>query len=198
MRWTVVVLAGCSFHARAATPSDAAREGGVPADVADAAVDAIDAAVAVDFVIEAEAFTQVSPTGSHAWTRQTAVAGASAMAYMQITPADGAACDPVSQVAAGCATAVSYAFTVPVQATYYVHVRMYAVSASEDSVWFGFDGTPDPTNLSPTHDSAWHWVTSGGTFTLAAGPHTLTLWQREAGARADIVAITRSPTPPPP
>jgi hypothetical protein len=52
-------------------------------------------------------------------------------------------------------------------------------------------------NLAPTHDSMWHWVTSTGTFTLPPGMHTLTLWQREAGARVDVVALTRSMMPPP-
>jgi len=41
----------------------------------------------------------------------------------------------------------------------------------------------------------WHWTT-GDSFNFGAGPHTLHVWQREAGARVDIVPLTTSASPP--
>jgi hypothetical protein len=37
----------------------------------------------------------------------------------------------------------------------------------------------------------------GDNFSLGAGPQTLHVWQRECGARVDVVALTTSSTPPP-
>jgi len=46
------------------------------------------------------------------------------------------------------------------------------------------------------NDGTWHWTT-GDSFNLGAGLHTLHVWQCEAGARVDVVALTTNSTPPP-
>lgn len=58
------------------------------------------------------------------------------------------------------------------------------------------DGVPDPNAMNLPNDGTWHWTT-GDSFNLGAGLHTLHVWQCEAGARVDVVALTTNSTPPP-
>jgi hypothetical protein len=112
---------------------------------------------------------------------------------MRILPGSGYTCSVATST--DCAELV-FNVQVVVPDTYYVHVRMLATGANDNSLYYGLDGTPETVELSPPTNSTWVWQ-SGASFALAAGPHTLNLWQRESGARADVVALTRSPTPPP-
>ena len=178
----VFVLAACRF-----------RTGNLGnADAGDAALDnAIDAPTS--FVVEAESFTTITATTGYAWMMMSDVAGYSGTSFMQCVPNSGGFCD----VTAGATCAhLGYAIVLGATGTYYVHVRMYATSTSDDSAWSGLDGVPGTAALQPAHDAAWHWVTGAAT-SISAGPHTIDLWQRECGARADVVALTPSATPPP-
>jgi hypothetical protein len=163
----------------------------------DAAVDsAVDTASAAPIVIEAEAYTIEIDGPTHAWTSTTTIAGFSGSAYMQCTPGTGNLCMNDGTLAA-CAASMKYAFTITAAATYHVHVRTLGTSSSDDSAWYGIDDVPAADALMFVADSTWHWMTGATTYPLLIGPHTLTIWQRECGARVDVVAVSPSATPPP-
>ncbi|HUJ60652.1 MAG TPA: hypothetical protein VLX92_19255 [Kofleriaceae bacterium] len=196
-----LVLAGCGFHHGEVAGGDAPIA--IDARAIDArAIDAraIDGGAPIDaaqgpIVIEAEAYTSETPTASHQWTSETAVAGYTGTSYMQITPDDGAACPDPTQLAT-CATWLAYDVALAQSATLFFQVRMYATTTADDSLWYSVDGVVDTTPIQPPHDSAWHWNV-GASHVLAAGTHVLAIWQREAGARADAIALTPTTDPPP-
>ncbi len=189
----VAIVAGCKFTAGApATDGQLRDASSIDARMIDAP--AIDASVVSSFVIEAESYTATGPTSTHSWAAVTDVSGYSGTALMQIVPNNGEPCDVT--MLGTCGTELDFTLAIVQPATYHVFVRMWAATSADDSLWYGFDGTPDATPLQPAHDSSWHWV-AGDSFLLSAGSHTLSLWQREAGARADVVAVSTSATPPP-
>ncbi|MEP6863604.1 MAG: hypothetical protein ABJE66_23465 [Deltaproteobacteria bacterium] len=185
-----LLVVGCGFR-----PTE------VTALAPDAAFDAtLDAArdtsgPAERLVIEAEQFTTTTMPGANAWTARTDQAGFSGTAFMQCGPGTGAYC-PNDAALGICAATLVYSLQIATAGTYYVHVRGLAFGTSDDSVWYGVDGPAAADSLDLIHDSQWHWTTGATTYTLAAGAHTLTIWQRECGARADVVAVTPSAIPP--
>jgi hypothetical protein len=181
-----LVVVGCGFR-----PTD------VTGTKHDAALDAThDTSPLVErLVVEAEQFTTTTMPGTHAWTAQTDHAGFSGTAFMQCGPGTGTYC-PNDVALDACAATLVYTMQVAAAGTYYVHVRGLAVDSSDDSVWYGVDGPAAADSLDVIHDSQWHWTTGATTYSLGAGAHTLTIWQRECGARADVVAVTPSAMPP--
>lgn len=186
-----LVVVGCGFRPTA-VPTD------VTAPMHDAALDASrDTSMPAErLVIEAEQFTTTTMPGANAWTAQTDQPGFSGTAFMQCGPGTGAYC-PNDAALETCAATLVYTLQVTAAGTYYVHVRGLAFGTSDDSVWYGVDGPAAADSLDVIHDSQWHWTTGATTYALAAGAHTLTIWQRECGARADVVAVTPSAMPPP-
>src|SRR5207248_7141163 len=139
------------------------------------------------WMIEAEAYTSAAATSTHQWTPVTDVIGFSGVALMQILPNNGMSCDPT--MFATCGAHLGFAITVDVAGTYYMHVRMWAQASADDSLFCGVDGDgAAAATLMPMHDLMWHWVTSPA-IVLAPGAHVLDLWQREAGSRADVIAL---------
>ena len=146
------------------------------------------------FVIEAESATSSTMPAAHQWMAETTIAGYSGASFMQCMPNDGGPCPDSTQLAT-CAASLVYHIDVVTAGTYYFHVRMLAQTTADDSIWYGIDGVPDPTPIDHLEDGTWRWDT-GDSFALAAGPHTLHVWQREGGARVDVVALTPSMSPP--
>lgn len=151
--------------------------------------------VAASFVVEAEAFSSMTKPMANQWMPVTDEAGYSGASFMQCLPNNGAACSDASLVPA-CGASLVYQISIAQPASYFFHVRTLARTISDDSIWYGLDGVVDPNAMGLPNDGAWHWTT-GDSFQIGAGPHTLHVWQREGGARVDVVALTTSSTPPP-
>lgn len=191
----IALLAGCKFTSPEST--DAAPIKDAPRDGSDGAIDAADAPPASN-IFEAEAFTSDKPgtvTPIRSWAPATAFAGFSGASYMQCGPGTGAFCADDANLDT-CAASMTYQLAIVDAGVQHVHVLALAVDTSDDSAYYGIDGT-SLGELDFTHDSNWHWKTGAATVTLAAGGHTLTIWQRECGAKLDKVAVTTSATPPP-
>lgn len=186
----VAVLSGCTFHAPSSA-TDAVTGGDVPLAIDAPANDAL-----ASNIIEAEAFSSMTMPSTKLWSLQTDDPAASAAAYMQCGPGDGNPCDDNTMLD-GCAAALLYPLSIDELTLYHVHVRVRSTSGADDSVWYGIDNVPEPSPTILTNDGQWHWKTGATTFTLGPGSHTLTIWQRECGLRIDVVAVTKSATPPP-
>ncbi|HEV8337735.1 MAG TPA: fibronectin type III domain-containing protein [Candidatus Polarisedimenticolia bacterium] len=82
----------------------------------------------------------------------------------------------------------TYAVTLANSGTYTLWVRMYAVTANNDSFWQSLDsGTK--TTLTAGNLGVWAW-TKGATFTVTAGSHSLVLGHRDEQTRADQIILT--------
>ena len=150
----------------------------------------------VDIVIEAEDYSSsTAPKPPFAWTLETDVQGYSAAGFMHLGPSDGNACTTPSAFDT-CAASLVYDVTIPADATFYFHARTFATSSSNDSLWYGVDGTVVMPDVGCAQDATWHWR-SGGSHVLPAGAHTITIWQRESGVRLDQIALTLAANPPP-
>lgn len=145
----------------------------------------------ISIVIEAEMFSDTTTAGGHSWTSITNEPGYSGTSYMQCLPMDGMDCLKVDE-AQRCGPSLVYQLAITQPDIYFVHARMLGRTPNDDSIWVSVDGTVDSKQLTVTGDGSWHWRTTGHSYSLAAGPHTLILWQREASARVDVVAVTNS------
>jgi len=75
--------------------------------------------------------------------------------------------------------------------TYTLWVRMYAITASNDTFWQSIDsGTK--TVLTAGNVGVWVW-TKGATWTLTAGLHSMVLGHRDEQTRADRIMLTDDP-----
>jgi hypothetical protein len=197
----LLLLVGCSFSP--GTLPEVRRDADAVDDVGtdmapppDAMIDAVSLDAQTDFIIEAESFTTevdgTAPGQECTWELESSVANYSGQAFMRVVPASGRTCNLANNECAQLIFNVS--ITVPT--TYYVHVRVMGTGSSDNSMHYGVDGTPEASYLTLPMDSTWTWLT-GQSFMLATGAHTLHLWQRESGARADVIALTTSASPPP-
>ena len=148
-----------------------------------------------ELIIEAESFSSATTPGGFHWSLVTDPAGYSGTGLMQCQPATGTACSNLAQVPV-CAAQLVYQVTIAELGTYFFHVRALARTRTDDSLWYGVDNAVAPNELTFDGDNRWHWST-GESFVLTAGPHTVHIWQREAGARVDALALTTSASPPP-
>jgi len=184
----VICLAACGFSSRTGS-------GDAPIDTA-AVIDAMATMDApVSFLIEAEAYSSTTMQLGHQWTAVTDEAGYSGGSFMQCLPNSGAACSPADQVPT-CSASLIYQIEIAQPGAYFFHARMLGRTTADNSIWYGVDGVLDLNAMGLPNDGVWHWTT-GDSFSLAAGAHTLHIWQREIGARVDVVALTLSSTPPP-
>jgi uncharacterized protein YjdB len=102
----------------------------------------------------------------------------------------------------------SYAFSVPVDGTYYIWGRIFARNGSEDSYFVSVDGgAADVYDVAEGRWAAtWQWTVVNGrgtsgqplalnpqAFKLTAGSHTLTFRGREAHTKLDRIFITDDP-----
>ncbi len=189
---------GCGFHggASAVDGAVAVDDTGRPIDAIQLPID-VPAVVPQTFVLEAEAPTSSTAgfDGTHTflWTfantaTESTITGYSGTGFMHLLPGDGFTCD---QTAAATCGIINYSVTITVPATYYLHLRLDATSNANDSVFSGFDGVVSSTQIAVASDGAWHW-SAPVAVQLAAGPHVISVWQREAGVRLDLVVL--SPT----
>ncbi|MFQ5670482.1 MAG: Ig-like domain-containing protein [Acidobacteriota bacterium] len=116
-----------------------------------------------------------------------AVAGPDAFAGAWIdTPAGTTAGTTTSP--SGTAT---FGVNLPSAGTWYVWIRLFGATTGSDGWFQSVDGAARQT-LFPSVTGTWKW-TSGGSFILDAGVHTLELGGREPEARADRVLVTDDP-----
>ena len=95
----------------------------------------------------------------------------------------------VARAAGGTAT---FTISVPTAGTYMIAGWIKAPNTMSDSFGVRFDaGTTAVWNLTEPTTSWTSDVTTNPTFALAAGPHTLTLGYREAGASVDRLQLLR-------
>ena len=177
----LVTLAACSFDTTVALTDAPIRD-----------ASSVDEVQPTSFIFEAEAFVSETTTATHDWTEVVAIGGYSGTGYMILSPDNSTACGTQATVTT-CAASLVYNVPIADARTYYVYARLYASGASHDSVWFGFDGIVDDV-IDVMEDSTWRW-TGGKAVALAAGMHTLHVWQRE-GARFDVIAVMPTATPP--
>ncbi|PWU14632.1 MAG: hypothetical protein C5B50_16990 [Verrucomicrobia bacterium] len=147
-------------------------------------------------LIEAENFaTNVSPRSGHTWGLSNAVPGFSGTGYMEAAPNNG------TNITSNWLTTspeLDYSVQLTNGGTYYVWVRAYAVSNTDDSIHAGMDNSTnsaDTITLVSSQYGAWSWTTnrtSGPRPTVAGapGPHNFQLWMREDGIRVDRIALT--------
>lgn len=183
--------AASTLHGSSSSSSDASTGAGAGGS-ANSSTSGTGGAAPMNVIIEAENYNgSTSPLES--WMRASSIPNASGGNYMQCGPDDGASCDATT-MPGSCASLV-YDVTLPAAATYWFQVRMYATGTSQNSLWYAIDGAVDPTSIQFTTYDAWVWIT-GASHSLAAGPHTITLYQRECGACVDELALTTTATPP--
>jgi len=143
-------------------------------------------------VFEAEDFTtNLSGRSGHDWSFGNPVSGFSGLGYMEGTPNTG------SNIA-GNSSSPELQFTVNFNATgtHYIWFRGFGASVNDDSVHVGIDGA-SPVAMTLSQTNAWQWTnTIQGAAGAAAinvasvGNHTINVWMREDGFRADRVLLT--------
>src|SRR6185503_16207099 len=146
--------------------------------------------------IEAEHFYRKVDLGEHAWTPVTAPAGFSGTGAMAALPNNGGGF-PANFAATS--PRLDYRIQFPQAGKYFLWVRGYADSGTEDSVHLGLDGAETPSATAFTISiKKWAWTrrtmsTANGSIDVAAGIHTLNLWMREDGAIVDRILLTPDP-----
>ncbi|HVU24146.1 MAG TPA: chitobiase/beta-hexosaminidase C-terminal domain-containing protein [Opitutus sp.] len=139
-------------------------------------------------VMEAENYTSQTADGAQSWVKitQDGASGAASDNALQALPNLGtanAALDPA-------APRVEYEITVPDGAAgdYYVHIRDYGATSSDDSVYVSIDANTTVAAV-VTAARTLDWKTSNIRLTLPAGAHTLTVWLREDGVVIDKIVV---------
>jgi hypothetical protein len=85
-------------------------------------------------------------------------------------------------------------FTLTNSLTYHIFARVNDPTANDDSYWLQVDNG-GWTMLNGLVTTGWDWV-NFGTYTLAAGPHTVYIGYREDGAELDKISISDYPFAP--
>lgn len=87
----------------------------------------------------------------------------------------------------------AYTFEVPADGTYTFWGRVLFPNSNDDSFFISMDGAPDEYYWAASA-STWQWRKHpGNPFVLAAGTHTLTVKEREDGAKLDKILLTPDP-----
>lgn len=144
--------------------------------------------------IEAEHFHRKTDMGEHAWTPVTQPAGFSGAGALAALPNKGA---NWQKDFAATSPRLDYRIQFAKTGKYYVWVRGYAESGTEDSIHAGLDGaeTGSATGLTISVKK-WAWTrrtmaNANATLEVAtAGIHTLNVWMREDGAIVDRILLT--------
>lgn len=158
-----------------------------------------DPAVNSLLVIEAENYHNNISQGGHSWSFVTAPAGFSGAGAMEATPNSGtnnntgyAANSPM----------LEYYIDFVRAGTYYVFVRGYGATGTDDSVHAGLDGqeiaTSDRISSFTYGTYDWSGDTMDGQVAFfdvpSPGTHTLNVWMREDGFIVDKIVLTDDPT----
>jgi hypothetical protein len=138
--------------------------------------------------IEVEHYHHQEKSGSHSWVPdfQEGYAGGAAMRAL---PDEGAQDDDTGTV-----PRLDFNVRFNQAGTYTIWVRGYATGDDDDSVHVGVDGTSSPVEFSSR--DTWAWSNSDGVGGSAdvevssPGIHTVNIWMREDGFRADKLVLT--------
>jgi hypothetical protein len=146
-------------------------------------------------VMEAEHFASESTGAGQDWVviTQEGASGAATNNALQALPNLGVGYATLDATLPH----VDYAIDVPADAAgnYYVHIRDYGASSTDDSAYVSIDGDTAVSQV-VTAARTLDWKSSPGTLALTAGRHTLTVWMREDGDVIDkIVVDTTSAAP---
>ncbi|HTL48657.1 MAG TPA: fibronectin type III domain-containing protein [Verrucomicrobiae bacterium] len=146
-------------------------------------------------VIEAEHYDVKTPRAGKDWVLESAQSGASGSRYATALPNSGA--NLSSYVNQSPELVYNVLFTAT--GTYYVWIRGAGPTTADDSVHAGIDGTgPASASNMDGFPAAWTWknkTTSGAAATLVVhspGLHTIHLWMREDGFRADKILLRQN------
>jgi hypothetical protein len=149
-------------------------------------------------VFEAERYDTKVSRYSRQWTLRTSPAGFAGTGAMVAEPNSGANIDSDFARRSPELRFLAH-FTTP--GTYYVWIRGYGASGSDNSLHVGLDGREvrSADRLEVKTYGAWVWSKStlDGVATLAvtsAGLHTINVWMREDGFRLDRLLLTTSAT----
>ncbi len=92
------------------------------------------------------------------------------------------------------AGAAAYAFTAPVDGTYYAWARVVGVDGTHNSFWVAMDGDADAVFEVALKSGQWSWQqVPGQGYALAAGAHTLRFSGREPLTQLDALWLTNNP-----
>jgi RHS repeat-associated protein len=143
--------------------------------------------------MEAENYSSTISGNYHTWNLTPAVAGYSGGGFMKLEATSGAG-DVSGQTAR-----LDYKINFAQSGTYYVLIRGYATSGTDDSYQVGMDGVKVITHMAITTYNSWMWTkTNNATSTRAQitistpGIHTFSIWYREDDARADKIVLTQN------
>ena len=145
---------------------------------------------------------RIAPTSTNIWIEAEngslnfpmqiiADSGASSGGYIEVPNGQGNASSP--SLAAGYA---QYTFNVPVNGDYIIWGRVLALTGVDDSFFIAVD-EQDAALWYPSHSDDWTWqmindrsIAGTEVHHLAAGTHTLTVYQREDGTQLDRILVT--------
>ncbi len=143
--------------------------------------------------MEAEHFHGTTQNGSaDRWSVQGA-SQASGAACMSIGPDSG---DIWTSNVQSTAPRLDFNVSFDTSGTFYLHVRADGANGAGDSCWGGADAYLNTSHFDfADNPNTWGWITR--TLPIATpGLHTVRLWAREDGLRADKIVINTSATPP--
>lgn len=151
--------------------------------------------------IEAENYDRnASPVGGTSWTFSTAFAGYSGSGAMDTLPNTGRAINEQNHITQS--PRLDFCINFPRSGIYYIWLRAYARSGSDDSLHVGLNGaSPDNYNWRATGWPAgsYSWARSSSATPLrvnvpSAGVHTFNVWMREDGTILDKILLTTDST----
>jgi hypothetical protein len=146
---------------------------------------------ASEVVMEAEHYTSKTAASGVDWNSVTD-ASASGSTAMQALPNTGAgSAAPGSTVAR-----LDFQINVPTAGSYYVHARTIAATTTDDSIWVSIDGGTVTYQQMGALTTGYSWRTSGSSFAIPAGLHSITVWMREDGIVVDKLVVKSSSTAP--
>ena len=138
---------------------------------------------------EAEDYDQLTPLGAGGqWTEEDELAGASGT-YLIALPNDGVDC--LDMPPTDCGALLVYTLPEMQAGDYYLHLRSSAAGASDDSLWYGFDGNVIDPRFDLPDGAAWAWRHED-LGALAQGSHDINIWVREDGAAFDRLVVSQS------
>ncbi len=151
-------------------------------------------------VMEAENADANVSRNSKTWTLNTTIAGSSGAGYLIALPNNGSGTNAVASAAATSNPELQFQVTFTTTGTYYIWVRGYAASTSDDNLHAGLDGVPSSTTdkFKLTAIGTWNWTRTDNVsanrsvVVSSAGIHTIYVWMYEDGFSLDKIVLTTS------
>ena len=149
--------------------------------------------------VEAEAFSNSTTVGAHAWTVRTDQPCFTGTGFIEVLPDDSTLqCSGTLDIIS-CGPRADFAVTVPAAGEYHFHARMMSLDSGEDSIFWGIDNVVVGNYINQDENPIpmWKWQVGALPLQLTAGAHVVRIWMREDGARVDAIALSTSPESPP-